>query len=283
MEQSKETRAVILGGGGITGISWEIGVIAGLAEQGVTLSRVDAVIGTSAGSFAAVEILSGADIAKRYEAQFSVEHSEIQASMSPEAQKGFGDAIQAGYPDPVKIAKNLGAMAMKAQTVSTAARTEVVEKRLPVSEWPAGPLKVTAIDAETGELHLLDKDSGLTLAEAVAASGAVPGLWPVVEAGGRKWIDGGSVSATNAALAADYDRVLLIAPVIAGFPGMPTVESILANLGDTVKVVVISPDDRTKAAIGENVFDPTRRGPAAEGGYEQGKSAADAVRELLDA
>jgi len=37
-------RAVILGGGGPVGEAWESGVIVGLAEKGVDLSRTDRII-----------------------------------------------------------------------------------------------------------------------------------------------------------------------------------------------------------------------------------------------
>ena len=43
-------RGLVLGGGGITGIAWEIGLAAGLVEAGVDLASADLVVGTSAGS-----------------------------------------------------------------------------------------------------------------------------------------------------------------------------------------------------------------------------------------
>jgi NTE family protein len=43
-------RALVLGAGGITGIAWEWGILAGLAEAGVDLAGAGLVIGTSAGS-----------------------------------------------------------------------------------------------------------------------------------------------------------------------------------------------------------------------------------------
>jgi hypothetical protein len=43
-------RSLVLGGGGVTGVAWELGILAGLAEQGVDLTGADTVIGTSAGS-----------------------------------------------------------------------------------------------------------------------------------------------------------------------------------------------------------------------------------------
>ena len=40
-------RSLVLGGGGVTGVAWELGILAGLAEQGVDLTGADTVIGTS--------------------------------------------------------------------------------------------------------------------------------------------------------------------------------------------------------------------------------------------
>lgn len=41
---------LVLGGGGITGIAWELGMLHGLATHGLDLSNADVVVGTSAGS-----------------------------------------------------------------------------------------------------------------------------------------------------------------------------------------------------------------------------------------
>ena len=59
---SDQRTALVLGGGGITGIAWEIGVLAGLAEAGVDLTGADLVVGTSAGSVVGAQITSGAPL-----------------------------------------------------------------------------------------------------------------------------------------------------------------------------------------------------------------------------
>ena len=51
-------RALVLGGGGAAGNAWVIGVIAGLFEAGLDVTEADLIIGTSAGSTAAVQITS---------------------------------------------------------------------------------------------------------------------------------------------------------------------------------------------------------------------------------
>ena len=48
-------RAVVLGGGGVTGVAWEVGLLLGLAEAGVDLGAADLLVGTSAGSVVAAQ------------------------------------------------------------------------------------------------------------------------------------------------------------------------------------------------------------------------------------
>lgn len=273
-------RAIILGGGGVTGIAWQTGILQGLQDAGVELDKADAIIGTSAGSFAGAYLACGV-VGEYFDLQFTGDVVEIAASMSPESIEGFRKAIVEGDGDPEATGRGLGRMAMAAKTVSSEERAKVVSSRLPSTGWPIAPLKMTAIDAQTGELHLLDKNSGVPLTTAAEASGAVPGLWPVVEALGRTWIDGGSCSAANARLGADYDRVVVIAPVVAGFPGQRgTLDEVADLKAAGVDVVLIHPDERASAAIGVNVFDPARRGPTAEAGRTQGQRVATEVIEV---
>jgi NTE family protein len=270
-------RAVILGGGGVTGIAWQTGILRGLQDAGVELGKADAIIGTSAGSFAGAYLACGV-VGEYFDLQFTAEAAEIAASMPPESIEGFRKAIVEGGGDPEATGRGLGRMAIAAKTVSTEDRARVVSSRLPATGWPAAPLRMTAIDAHTGELHLFDKNSGVSLTAAAEASGAVPGLWPVVEALGRTWIDGGSCSAANADLGAAYDSVVIIAPVVAGFPGQRgTLDEVADLKAAGVDVVLIHPDERASAAIGVNVFDPARRGPAAEAGRTQGQGVATQV------
>src|SRR3982074_2126812 len=52
-------RGLVLGGGGVTGIAWETGLLAGLAQAGVDLVAADVVVGTSGGSGGAAPLLRG--------------------------------------------------------------------------------------------------------------------------------------------------------------------------------------------------------------------------------
>jgi len=269
--------AIVLGGGGLTGIAWEVGLLKGLADGGTNLDAADAVIGTSAGAFAGAYLAAGR-LDDFFGRQFSADVVEIAAAMSQETIDAWGAAITEGAGDPQAIGRALGRMALGASTVAAEARAAVVRSRLAGLEWPDGRLKLTAIDAETGDLHLLDSSGAAPLTTAAAASGALPGLWPVVEANGHYWIDGGSVSPVNARLAEGYDVVLVVAPAPEGMPGLPGVDQDAAHLRATgSRVIVMVPDRPSKQAIGDNPFDPAKRAAVAEAGRKQGQLAAAEV------
>lgn len=248
----------------------------GIREEGIDLACADAVIGTSAGSFVGAYLATDT-VAEYYAKQFSDDSVEISTTMSPETVAGWERAFDKGGDDLTATARELGRLALSTPTVSNQARAEVVSSRLPTSEWPAGNLQVTAIDAESGLLHLLDKHSGLTLEMAVSASGAVPGVWPAVRASGRIWIDGGSCSAANLALGAGYDKVVAIVPV-EGFPGRRGAREDLADLAAAgAHAILIVPDPRSSEALGVNMFDAGRRAPSAQAGRLQGREVAARV------
>ncbi|MGW6398066.1 patatin-like phospholipase family protein [Streptomyces sp. NPDC055134] len=94
------------------------------------------------------------------------------------------------------------------------------------TDWPANTdLRITAIDAHTGSLETFDAAGQVTLAEAVAASCAVPIVWPPASAAGRRWIDGGSRAPANVHLASGYRRVLVVAPLTAALGPHPSASS----------------------------------------------------------
>jgi NTE family protein len=116
------------------------------------------------------------------------------------------------------------------------------------------------------------------LVEAVAASCAVPGVWPPVTTGGRRFIDGGVRSVANADLAAGCDRVVVLAPLVRGFGPLTGVAEQVAQLRAAgAEVELVSPDAAALAAIGRNVLDPAHRPAAARAGRAQAAGVADAI------
>jgi NTE family protein len=151
-----------------------------------------------------------------------------------------------------------------------------------VRDWPDRRLLITAVDATTGEPIVWDSNSGVPLASAVAASCAVPGVWPPATVAGRRYIDGSVRSATNADLAEGYDVVVILAPDTG--PGLNPVSKGLATevplLERRSKVLVLSPDEAESDAIGPNPLDPERRAPAALAGQAQGRRPTSTLRDI---
>jgi NTE family protein len=273
-------RALVLGGGGITGIAWELGLLAGLAERGIDLTGADLVVGTSAGAVVGAQIATGVDVEERYAAQLARPTGELAAALDKGTMLRLGLAM-IGRPDAQRVRARIGKLALRASTVPEAERIRVIGERLPVHEWPERELRITAVDAHTGEFVVFDRDAGAPLVEAVAASCAVPGIWPPVTTAGRRFVDGGVRSPVNADLAAGFPRVVVIAPIVRGIGPLVGVDAQVAALrADGSRVTVVSPDAAAVTAIGRNVLDPARRAASARAGRAQAAAAAEAVAEV---
>lgn len=271
-----ERRALVLGGGGVTGIAWETGLLAGLLDAGIDLTDADVVIGTSAGSVVGAQVLSGLPLDELYTIQLRDATGEIAARMGVATLARF--VMAAAWPgDPRAGRARLGRAALRARTVPEAKRREVIANRLPVHEWPERTLLVTAVDAESGERRVFDRDSGVPLPDAVAASCAVPMVWPPITIDSRRYVDGGVASVANADLAHGCDRVVVLAPVDFAMRRSQRIASQLAALGAQVRSIVISPDAAARKAIGSNTLDPAHRAASARAGRAQAESAAAAV------
>ena len=279
---SDQRTALVLGGGGITGIAWEIGVLAGLAEAGTDLSGADLVVGTSAGSVVAAQLTCGAELEAMYQRQLEPATSEKAAQLNRATLVQFGWAMLRSRGKDVEFRRRIGALALAAEkagaTPSEQERLDVIGSRLVSTQWPDRPLIITAVDAETGEFHAFDRDSGVPLLRAVAASCAVPGVYPPCTIGDRRFVDGGMRSAANADLALGYDRLVVLAPIPRGVGPMVSVDAQVSGM--VSRVAVVSPDQASRTAIGRNVLDPAARAPSAEAGRGQAATVAARVAEV---
>jgi NTE family protein len=150
--------------------------------------------------------------------------------------------------------------------------------RVPRDEWPATRLRIPAVVAGTGEVHVFDNTSGVSLIDAVAASCAVPLVWPPMTVNGIRYIDGGVRSIANVDLAAGYRRVVVIAPATAALRRANKPATQAAALGPEVRTALVSPSDAALTAIGRNPLDPDHRADAAEAGRKQAAEVVDRVR-----
>ncbi|MCD2196895.1 patatin-like phospholipase family protein [Actinomycetospora endophytica] len=293
--------ALVLGGGGAAGNAWEIGILAGLADAGVDLiGAADLVVGTSAGATAAAQVCSGVPIAELL--------ADILAGPGrPAGQPGERPpslpmatvfermrAIGAAATSAADLHRAMGAFGLESDAVlgpGADQRRATVAARLPRPEWPDRKVIVVALDAHTGEMVALDRDSGVDLVDAVTASCALPGLAPTVAVNGTRYIDGGVRSTENADLASGHATVVVLSP-LGGRGGTPTERDfeglrrppeadlsaqVEALRGEGSHVEVITPDAGSRAASGRNQMDPASRGPAAHAGFAQGRQEASRV------
>lgn len=279
------TRALVLGGGGVAGISWELGILLGLHDAGIDVRGADIIIGTSAGSAVGAQIASGTDLASLFAAQLTpVEQSKERLVAFDFAQmmEAFSQAAKEAWPDSKAMRAKIGTYALTVPTISEAERRAIIEARLPVHTWSQRHLLIVAVDTETGEEYIIDRASGVPLVDAVAASCAVPGIWPPVTIAGRRYMDGGMRSATNADLARGYERILILNPMGANANtfGTGPAEEAAALEREGSQVLVIAPDAASAAASGLNPLDPATREPSALAGRAQGRELAASVAAL---
>jgi NTE family protein len=269
--------ALVLGGGGVAGIAWMTGLLAGLTEAGQDVTGADVVIGTSAGATVAAQLGSGVSLAGLYARQTdpALQSVEIMAEID---MAEFGEQFERymkGATSQQEIMRAAGAWALATQTVPEARRRAVIESRLPSQEWPSRRIELVAIDCESGLTRVFSRQSGVSLVDAVAASTAVPGIWPPVTIDGHRYMDGGVRSMDNADLAAGAARIVVISPfgMNSEIPSPMPLSGVVAQLrGDGADVTVLQPDEASVAAMGANPLDPATRVPAAEAGRAQGRA-----------
>jgi NTE family protein len=289
-------RALVLGGGGSAGNAWLIGVVAGLFDAGLDVTEADLIIGTSAGSTAAAQITS----ASPTELLAAILAAAPQQRTGPVGSEGGRGPIRppadhmertskiiAAAEDAADMRRRLGAAALELDGASDGSGQErwraTVAARLPSQHWPERTVRITAVDAQTGEPVLFDRHSGVDLVDAVAASCASSFAYGI---GDSRYIDGGyRRSSENADLAAGYARVLVLSP-LGGRTRAPLDWGLhLAVQVDELRargsrVETIFPDSDSRTAFGSNLMDLSTRPPAARAGYAQGGALAEQLTEF---
>jgi len=288
--------ALVLGGGGSTGNAWLIGVIAGLFDAGLDVTDADVIIGTSAGSTAAAQI-SGASPTELF--------ANILSSVPPprptSAGSNRGTARSESAADhmartsrlidaaqnPAELRRSVGAAALELDAGADGSASSrwraMVAPRLPSEQWPERPVLITAVDARTGDPVVFDRNSGIDLVDAVAASCSSGFAYRV---GDERYIDGGyRTNADNADLAAGYARVLVLSP-FSGRARTPVEWGLhLATQVDELrahgsKVETIFPGSDAEHMFGANAMDQSLRPAAARAGHDQGIDLAKGLHEF---
>jgi NTE family protein len=198
----------------------------------------------------------------------------------------------------------LGALAaalLPAGTVSTEAIASGV-RAIYGTAWPERPTWICAVCLDDGRLVPFGRKGSppAAMAEAVAASCAIPAYFQPVVIGGRRYVDGGSHSVTNADLLSGegLDLVVVSCPMGAreaiamgiDLPLRAAVRARLAQEVDKVRragtaVLTLQPTREVRAAMGNNPMDPRRSSAVTSTAYESTlrRLQDDDVRERIAA
>jgi NTE family protein len=248
----KRTRALVLGGGGAVGIGWQTGLITGLRDAAVDLSAADAIVGTSAGALVGALLASGGDVFDAFRTGLSALGQNLEADALKAGAETLRSAMQQARldADPQRALTTIGHAAREA---STLAEEDYVALFGAVADtdWPT-TFRCTAIDTDTGDLVVWGPDSDVPLQRAVASSCAAPALFPPVTIAGRRYMDGGILSALNTTAAPTTDALVVLSCLPLDTPGagidsapgasVATPEAEIAPLRRTRRVVAVEPD-----------------------------------------
>jgi NTE family protein len=292
-------RALVLGGAGATGNAWEIGVIAGLQESGVDVTRADVIVGTSAGSTVAAQITSGTTLSELLAnilaprprpparaGRSSPERAPIGAAS--DHMERTNEVIDAAS-DAADMRRKMGTAALETDPEShESAQREwraTVASRLTRQEWPQQLVLIPAVDAHSGEARVFDRSSGVELVDAVAASTSNGFGVPPYRIGDNRYINGGYRRNENADLAEGYVRVLVLSPFGGRSRqplewGMDLAAQVRELQESGSRVETIFPDSDSEYMFGANATDLSLRPSAAQAGYDQGKKLAERLSEF---
>jgi len=230
--------ALVLGAGGIQGGAWLTGGLEAIAaETGWDPMEADAIVGTSAGAMIGAIVSTGVPL------WWMVAHSAgesipglIDATGQPaeEADRSAGARFHLDlWPPPTvpgswRLALNtlrtprsyppaaLTAGWLPRGFISTEPLKETVRRVVPNGFGPHPRLRIVACDYATGRRVVFGRAGApeADLADAVAASCAIPGFYKPVEIGGRSYVDGGIWSTSNLDIVGqrNYDIVICLNP-----------------------------------------------------------------------
>lgn len=181
---------LVLAGGGARGIG-HVGVIRVLEELNI---QVDCVAGTSMGSIVGGLYAAGYNSAEMLEWLEECDWDRMLSDSLPRQQRGFR-AKEEELDTPRWIELGVGSTGLKVPNafisgqnllVALREKTAFVGERASFDSLPV-PYRAVATDVETGAMVVLDRG---TLASAMRASMAVPGVFAPYALDGRTLIDG---------------------------------------------------------------------------------------------
>ncbi len=297
---------LVLGGGGTLGEAWMSAVLAGLDEhEGFDARACRGYLGTSAGSIVAASLVAGLDPAARLGSSTGAGAHDPPPTSAPESS-----ALRQVFDAAGELAAGAAAPLASLALLSTA-RGGAVLRRMMLARLPtgrrslaelgrmverAGPrwdgrLRIAAVDLASGRRVVFGAPHApdVSVAQAVQASCAIPGVFKPLAADGRAYVDGGAWSPTNmdAVEVARGDRVLCLNPTGSLRPAAGTLTGAFGPLSRAIatgealalrrhgaSVRTINPDAASTAAMGGNLMDARRRADVIAAGIAQGRASS---------
>lgn len=267
-------------------MSWQVGIIAGLREAGVDLADFDEILGTSAGALVGALLASGHDVTDALTSLATLAKSINPRAMSSGNDKFLRAMQQANlHNDPHQAIRNVGHTAVTSETIPQRSYLDLFSLLGNVA-WPPN-FRCTAVDAESGELVVWDRDSEVSLRDAVASSCAIPALFPPVTLKGQRYIDGGLISHLNSTSVLPSEVVIVLSCHPLGGLGtndhrasassLGFEDAELQQLGATARLTVIEPRFDGLNITAEQMMDAAAADQAIQIGRRQAGFEAAAL------
>jgi NTE family protein len=291
---------LVLGGGGVLGEAWMMGVLAGIEDaSGIDFRNCEYFVGTSAGSIVAAHLAAGQRPRRPRAVDGSPRHSAARAA-GPETEGMARVAARTGEW-ALAIASTFAPLALGMAAPGGAVVRGTLLRRLPrppetlaslrghIDSLGArfdGRLRVATVDRGSGRRVVFGSPGApdASVAEAVAASCCVPWLFAPVQIGEREYVDGGVWSPTNAdaAPAGPGTHILCLNPT-ASLAGSADAIGVFRRISRTAATIetlalrrrgaqvdVVRPSSESARTMGLNLMDRRPARQVLEAAYHQG-------------
>lgn len=292
---------LVLAAGGVVGEAWMTGVLAGIeAQTSVDFRTVESFVGTSAGAIVAASLAAGRSPRRPGGSRGLPAEEEALAAEASGGRTLVGAAARTAArlsgtvaaplaPTALRLGAPGGAVARRAILARVPEGSRSLEQlRREVGRWGArfdGRLRICTVDAATGRRVVFGApgEPRASVAEAVEASCAVPGVFRPVTIGDRVYVDGGVWSLTNLDAAPARRETHVLCLTVTGGSATASPAGLLraatrpaVALEATVlrrrsaHVTVVGPDED----LGANLLDPRGSPRALASGFAQGRRLA---------
>ena len=291
---------LVLGGGGVLGEAWLMGVLAGVEDAtGIDMRTCEYFVGTSAGSIVAAHLAAGRR-PRRPTPDGGSPAVGPYGSTGRLAEEGESAVRQAGEW-ALAGASLFAPLALGLAAPGGAVARSLLLRRLPTEAQSLnglrehinglgvrfdGRLRLATVDRQSGRRVVFGSPGApaATVAEAVTASCAVPWLFVPVRIGRREYVDGGVWSPTNAdaAPAGRGSHVLCLNPT-ASLAGTRDAIGVFRQISRSAAAVealalrsrgadveVVRPGTDSAREMGLNLMDRRRSAGVLAAGYQQG-------------